>query len=308
VNKQHKSAIPFKNLLNQSIVIQLAMLLGRVLPRQTGLKISSIIGTRLGKNKRSPMVKAIRANQYVIHDQTLDEEKLDELPKIVFRSAANCIFDYFYFLSRPEKLEEVIDFSPKAESAFDRIRNNQPTVFVCPHLSNFDLMGYALALHDLEVQVLSFPEPVASYKMQNQLRESLGILVTPMTLSAFRDARKRLQNGGSILTGLDRPLPEEQKNKYQPTFFGHEANLPVTYIRMAKEANAPVIVVAATSQPGGRYQLEGTDPIWMETFSDLETEITQNANRVLKEAEGLIKKYAHQWAMFYPIWPEFFGV
>lgn len=308
VKNKKKRSISFRNLLNQSIVIQLAILLGRILSRQTGLRISSYIGKFLGKNKKNAMVKAIRANQYVIHDKSLSKEELNELPKIVFRSAANCTFDYFHFLSRPEKLQEIVHFSPQAQHAFDRIKNNKATVFVCPHISNFDLMGYVLSLNDYIVQVLSYPQPVFSYKMQNQLRESLGMIVTPMTLSAFRDARKRLKNGGSILTGLDRPLPEEHQNKYQPTFFGHKANLPVTYVRMALEADAPVVVVAATSQPDGRYILESSKPIWMESFDDLETEMIHNANKVLKEGEGLIKRYYQQWAMFYPIWPEFLGV
>jgi KDO2-lipid IV(A) lauroyltransferase len=308
VKKKNKRSINFRNLFNQSIVIQLAILLGRVLPHEMGLKISSFIGNCLGKNKKSPMVKAIRANQYVIHNKSLSEEELIELPKVVFRSAANCIFDYFYFLSRPEKLQDIVHFSPQAQYAFDRIIKNKPTVFVCPHISNFDLMGYALSLNNYIVQVLSYPQPVSSYKMQNKLRESLGMIVTPMTLGAFREARKRLKNGGSILTGLDRPLPEEQQNKYQPTFFGHKANLPVTYVRMAIEADAPVIVVAATSQPDGSYRLESSEPLWMETSEDLETEIIDNANKVLHEAESLIKRYYQQWAMFYPIWPEYFGV
>lgn len=308
LNNKKKRSLSLRNLLNQSIVIQLALFLGRVLPHQKGLELSSWIGKRLGHNKKNPMVQAIRANQYVIHNKSLTKEELDEIPKIVFQSASNCIFDYFYYLSRPEKLQEIVYFSPKAKNAFNRINNNQATVFVCPHLSNFDLMGYVFALHNFDVQVLSFPQPVSTYKMQNQLRESLGINVTPMTLSAFRQARKRLKNGGSILTGLDRPLPEDQLNKYQPTFFGHQANLPVTYIRMAKEAEAPVVVVAATSQPDGRYQLESSDPIWMESCGELETEIIHNANKVLSEAESLIERYSEQWAMFYPVWPEFLGV
>ena len=308
MEKKNKRSKPFRNLLNQSIVIQFAILLGRVLPRQTGSKISSYIGRRLGNNKKNDMVKAIRANQYVLHNKSLSKKELNELPRTVFKSAANCIFDYFYFLSRPEKLQDIVDFSEQAQYAFDRINKNEATVFVSPHLSNFDLIGYALTLNNYEFQILSFPQPVSTYKMQNQLRESLGMIVTPMTLSAFRDARKRLKIGGSILTGLDRPLPEDQENKYKPTFFGHKANLPVTYIRMAKEADAPVIVVSATSQPGGRYKLEASEPIWMESYDDLENEIIHNANRVLKEAEGLIKRYYQQWAMFYPIWPEFLGV
>ncbi len=308
MNKNNKSSISLSKLLNQSILIQLAILLGRVLPRQQGLKISSYIGNRLGQNKKNPMVKAIRANQYVIHDKSISKEKLDELPKKVFQSAANCIFDYYYFLSRPEELQDIVELSPGAHHAFNRINNNQATVFVSPHLSNFDLIGYALTLNNFEFQVLSFPQPIASYKMQNKLREELGMTVTPMTLSAFRDARKRLKNGGSILTGLDRPLPEDQPNKYQPIFFGHRANLPVTYIRMAVEANVPVIVVAPTSQPGGRYQLESSEPIWMEPKEDLETEIIHNANKVLQVAERLIKRYSQQWSMFYPVWPEFLGI
>jgi len=297
-----------KKTFDRPIMIQLALLLGRVIPREVGLKLATLIGTLKGKNRQHPKVKAIRANQWVIHNQSLKDETLDDLPKIVFRSAAKCIFDYFYFLSRPDKLKETIDFSEEVMVAFERIRKNEPCVIVSPHLSNFDLMGFALFLNNISVQVLSFPNPNVSYKLQNQLRESLGQHVTPMSLSAFRQARKRLQNGGTILTGLDRPLEGHGENKYQPLFFGYESNLPVVYVRMAKEANAPVFIMTATSQPGGRYKLEGSHPIWMETGKNLESEIRTNANRVLSTAEPIIKKYAHQWAMFYPIWPQFLGV
>ncbi len=77
---------------------------------------------------------------------------------------------------------------------------------------------------------------------------------------------------------------------------------------MAIEADAPVIIIAPTSQPDGTYSLESSKPLWMEPSDDLESEIINNANKVLREAEGLIKKYAHQWAMFYPIWPQFLGI
>ena len=254
------------------------------------------------------MVRAIRANQWVIHNQALSKDQLDQLPILVFQSAARCAFDYFYFLSRPKKLQSMVKFNPEAHKAFERIRKNQPCVIVCPHLSNFDLMGYTLPLNGLDVQVLSFPNPNASYRVQNKIREKVGINVTPMTLSAFRQARNRLQKGGSILTGLDRPLENQSVDKYQPVFFGQKCALPVAYVRMAKEANAPVILLAATSQPDQSYRLVGSKPIWMETADDLETEVLINANRVLSIAENIIRTYAHQWAMFYPIWPQYLGI
>lgn len=284
------------------------MFIGGIMPRGVGLRLAAFIGTLLGKSKTSPMVKAVRANQWVIHDQDLTEDDLNGYPQIIFRSAAKCLFDYFHFVSRIKKIREIVDYSPQAELVFERIRRNEPCVLVCPHLSNFDLMGYALALKGLEVQVLSFPNPNMSYKLQNKLRKGLGIIITPMGLSAFRQARHRLRDGGSILTGLDRPLPNQQLDKYRPVFFGYETNLPVTYVRMAIEANAPIFIMAATSQPEGRYCLQSSGALWMEHVDELETEILANANRVLKEAEGLIRKYADQWAMFYPIWPQFLGV
>jgi KDO2-lipid IV(A) lauroyltransferase len=308
LKNRRKKKLSIKGLFSQPFIIRLAMFIGKVLPYRFGVMTASAIGTLLGSMRRSAMVKAVRANQYVIHDQKLCKEDLNEVPKIVFRSAAKCIFDYFHYFPRPDKLSEIVHYSPQSKIVFERIRNKQPCVIVGPHLSNFDLMGYVLSLMGLEIQVLSVPNPTASYKFQNHIRESMGILVTPMSLSAFRQARQRLQDGGSVLTGLDRPLPNTKTSKYRPTFFGYETNLPVTYIRMAIEANAPVIIMAATSQPDGTYYLESSQLIWMEPADDLETEIIYNANKVLREAEVVIKEYTHQWAMFYPVWPQFLGI
>lgn len=287
------------------------MFIGRILPRKIGLLLAAVIGTILGSLKRSQMVRAIRANQYVIHRQTLDAKTLNKLPRIVFRSVVKCIFDYFYFLSRPEKLLEIVKFSPEAEAAFARVRAGQPCVIVCPHLSNFDLMGYALALKDIDVQVLSFPNPNASYQIQNTIRESYGLKVTPMSFTAFREARLRLKTGGSVLTGLDRPIEMKHSQtieKYRPTFFGYPTDLPVAYVRMAMEAQAPVFVLAVTYRPDGTYSLEGSPPIWMKSANDMEAELLTNTETILRFSEGFILEYSRQWVMFYPIWPEFLGV
>lgn len=297
-----------RELKHQPFLFQILILLGKVLPRKIGLGIASLVGTIVGSLKMLPLIQAIRANQWVIHSQQLTKKELNKQPRVVFRSAAKCFFDYFYFLSRPEKLEEIVLFSPEAEAAIKRIENNEPCVVVCPHLSNFDLMGYALAIHDVKVQVLSYPDPVATYKWQNELRQRRGIIVTPMSLSAFRQARQRLRDGGSVLTGLDRPLEKGYHEKYQPHFFGQPTHLPVAYVRMALEANVPVFVFAAAYLTDGKYYLEGSAPIWMEPSDDLETEILNNAHAVLRVAEGIIKKYPQQWAMFYPVWPQFLGV
>jgi KDO2-lipid IV(A) lauroyltransferase len=245
------------------ILIHLAILTGWLLPRKWGYQLATAIGKLLGSLKGHKMVKAIRANQTVVRGGKLSPEELDKVPETIFISSAKCMFDYFHFLPRPERLQRIINFSPEAQATIDRINNQEATVVVVPHLSNFDLMGYALALHEVDVQVLSFPNPNATYKVQNRLRERTGINVTPLDFSAFRQAQQRLREGGSVLTGLDRPRPDADDHKYQPRFFGYETHLPVAYIRMAIEAKAPVVVLAVITLPDGSYQLVGSDPIWM---------------------------------------------
>jgi lauroyl/myristoyl acyltransferase len=308
VKHQENNTKPLKRLPYVPLLIRLAIFIGRVLPRTWGLRLAVVIGSILGSLKNNKMVRAIRANQYVVHNQRMSDKELDEAPKIIFRSAAQCMFDYFHFLRRPEKLQKIVNFDQHAQAAINRIQNQQPTVVVCPHLSNFDLMGYALALHQVKVQVLSFPNPNATYRVQNRLRQDAGLDITPMSLTTFRDARHRLRDGGSILTGLDRPLDNVQEEKYRPRFFGFPTNLPVAYVRMALEANAPVVILAATSQSDGTYRLVGSPPIWMEPNEDLAIEILTNAEKVLRLAEPMIVNHARQWAMFYPIWPSFLGV
>jgi len=282
----------------EPLLIHLAILTGWILPRHAGYRLATLIGNLLGSLTGNKMVKAIRANQYVIHGQEMSADALEQTPKTIFISAAKCIFDYFHFLRRPERLQKIISISPEAKKVLERIQNNEPTVVVCPHLSNFDLMGYALALHKIDIQVLSFPNPNEAYKIQNRLRERTGINVTPLDFNAFRQAQLRLQKGGSVLTGLDRPLADDAEAKYSPRFFGYETNLPVAYIRMALKANAPVMILAAITLPDGSYRLVGSDPIWLTPNDDLETETLSNAEKVLKIAEPIIAKHAQQWAMF----------
>ena len=115
---------PHKSPLLWSLAIQAGVFLGRVLPRQIGGELADVIGRLLSRQEDHAMVKAARANQWVIHDKAISPEGLDHQVESIFQSAARCIFDYFYFLSRPEKLKTIVSFSPAAQRAFDRIRQN----------------------------------------------------------------------------------------------------------------------------------------------------------------------------------------
>ncbi|MCJ7694110.1 MAG: hypothetical protein MUO40_01660 [Anaerolineaceae bacterium] len=293
-----------KGFISDGLAIRAALIIGKLLTRKAGYRLANAAGSWIARHPKFSLVRAVKANQWVVRDEQCTSAELSIFTKQVFQSSSRCLFDYYHYIGRPEKLFKIIKISSEAQVAFDRIRAQQPTIIVVSHLSSFDLMGYALALLKLKILVLSFPNPNDAYKMQNKLREKVGIEILPMSLSAFRIARAKLAKGGCILTGLDRPLVGSQLEKYQPKFFGHEANLPVAYIRMAKEANAPIFVMGCTSQANQTYTLESSLPVWMTPMDSLDQEIVLNAECVLAEAEELIKKAPEQWAMFYPVWPD----
>ena len=171
---------------------------------------------------------------------------------------------------------------------------------LAPHLSNFDLAGRAIALNGYSIQALSYPQPGGGYQWQNKMRKDVGIDITPMSTESMRSAKKRLRDGGGVITGLERPLPE---TNYYPEFFGHPAPVPVSYVRMALQTNSAILDVACVGTPLKDYRLECSDLIYMKPYDNRQEEIERNAERVLKEAEKFIRAYPTQWSMFYPVWP-----
>lgn len=289
-------------LANTPFSVGTAMFLARVSPPAVGHWLADRIAAILASRTRSGLVQTIRQNQQGIFDGRLTPAELDQTVAAVLRNDLRSIYDYYHLATLPQKLLKRVSFTPAALAAMQRTQQNLPTVFACAHLGNFDLMGRALALNHYPFLVLSYPNPNQGYKMQNWLRQRFGLEVSPMNLESLRIGKQRLKSGGSVLTGLDRPLANPGLQKYQPRFFSKPTNLPVAYIRLAMDTGAPVIVIACTIQPNGSYRLHASAPIQMTSSGDLHADIIHNAEAVLGFAEGLVRQYHDQWLMFYPVW------
>jgi lauroyl/myristoyl acyltransferase len=288
-------------IINSRAGVALALTLGKAIPPRFGYPVADLISNIIA-GRNTEMTRAIRANQWVVSDGKLSGKKLDEAVKAVLQNNAHSLYDYYHNLDRPEEIIRLVSFSEKFNICLEERRQSQKgTIFVVPHMSNFDLAGLALALHGVSFQVLSFPQPNVGYQLQNQIRAARGIEVTPMSIAAMRQARKRLSEGGIVLTGLDRPITD---TAYLPRFFGRPAPVPVAYIRLALQEDAPVVVVACMRQNNGKYYIDASQPVYMQRHPDLHTELIQNAETILAEAEIFIRKAPDQWSMFYPVWPD----
>ena len=129
------------------------------------------------------------------------------------------------------------------------------------------------------------------------MRKQIGMNLVPASVGALRGAIKYLENGGTIVTGLDRPIPEPHQ---KPMFFGRPAWLPIYYVHLASKARVPITVMATIQQADGKYHVFRSDFIEVEPH----LEAMRNAERVLKQAEEFIRLAPQQWNVPLPVWPD----
>ncbi len=289
-------------IINSRFGVGLALLLSRITPPRVGYQISNFVAERIAARRDWNLVRAARANQWVVSGGQLDSQQLDERVRAMFRHTGRAIYDLNRYLAHRDALEGIVQFSPAAQEIIDRSREGSGgAVVVTLHLGNFDLAVRVGSLRGLKGMVFTLPELDGGYEMQYEMRKAVGMEIVPATRENLRQAVQRLHAGEYVFTGIDRPLPD---TRYRQEFFGRLAGMPMHHITLALKANAPVIVSVAVWQPDGCYHLLVSEPICMQSFPDRRTELVKNTEAVLKVAEGYIRQYPEQWSMFFPVWPE----
>lgn len=286
-----------------SMTTAIAIRLSQAFPPSLGYPTGKLIATVLTNRFYSPLVKAVRLNQWMIHDRKITRRELNRAVYQVFAHQARSLYNFYRNLDTPEQVQKLVRVHPSMQRMMDSA--NQPggrgTMMLIPHMSGFDLGGLLLARQGFRYLTLSYPNPPHGYEWQNQLRNDRGEEVMPMSFQSTQLARERLQAGGTVLTGVDRPYPG---TGYFPTFFGEKAEMPVAYIKLAMKTKARVFVVGFMTRPDMTYEIEASDEIEMQPDADPRRELESNASRVLGACETFIRRNPAGWAMFYPVWPQ----
>lgn len=291
----------FQDILNSRFGVAIVLALGRFIPPEIGYPLGKWLGKAIASFKKNRMVQSVRANQWVVSGQRLDGQQLDDITRKTFEHTAVCLYDLYHNLTRPQRILDMVSMSPQLTRILDqRLQSKKGTMIVAPHLSNFDLAGRAMALHGYPILALSYPRPPGGYQWQNKLRQEFGIDILPMSFESMRAAREKLKNYGLVLTGMDRPM---DSSNHQPRFFGHPAPVPVTYINLAAQSGADFLVVACRAISLGQYVVDCSEVIPFTKDKDTDRQYLVNAEKLLSEAEKMIRRAPEQWSMFYPVWP-----
>lgn len=291
-----------QDIIKSRIGLGAAIGIGRSLPPAIGYPLVNSLAKIIASRRNSPLVRAVRANQWVITREKLSADQLDQAVQDTFRHTAHCLYNFFRTFNNPQALLERIEFGPRIKQYIERTKQGKEgMVIVGLHLSNFDLVAQAAAQLGLRALALGIPESDAAVRWQNDMRRNFGLEIIPASMKSIRSAMKRLRSGESVITGIDRPIPE---SKYRPIFFDRPVSLPVIHIHLALKAKVPVIVAAAIMQPDGIYHILASDLIYMKPHPNRHEEIIQNAETVLRVVEDYIRQVPTQWTMTLPVWPE----
>jgi lauroyl/myristoyl acyltransferase len=291
-----------QDLLNNPKIMRLGLIIARIFPRQVGYSLAGLVAKQIVSRDADPMVQAVRVNQWVAHREKISKEELDVVVLNTFKRRAEAIFDFFHFLYDERGMDQVIEFGDgfDLKVAYGQSRVHG-TVVVMSHTGAHELLAIAAGRKGLHGLALTDPGQNAGYEWHNKLRIGYGIRALPTTGDTFKKAVRFLKGGGTVFTGLERPLPG---SKYRPTFFGKPTALPVHYILMALKADVPVVVFTNVPTKDRKYHVFHSEFVEMERIPNRKSEILHNAERIMEIAEEYIKAVPESWSMLFPLWPE----
>ena len=294
--------ISLQQVLNSSLSLRVVSALAQNLSPQAGYCVAGLVARRLARQRDSQVVRAVRANQWVIRGEPLRGETLDCAVAETLQHAARCIFDLYHYMTRPDAASQRIVLEPSFQQLLQRSEfDRRGLIIIGLHMSNFDLVLHWVSHRGLRPLAVTIPNPQGGRQAEYEMRKRMGIALLPASVGALRQAIRYLQKGGMVLTGMDRPISDPE---VYPRFFGQPAALPLHHIFLATKAQVPVAIAVTNLFEDGKYHVSLSDKIELDHHSDPDLELLLNAEQVLKVAEPFIRQFPGQWLVPLPVWPQ----
>lgn len=294
------------SLVSHPRTINLGFTLGRYVPRRLAYSVSSWAATAIS-HWRPEVYRALCANLTQVLGPEADGAAVRKVARGVFHYFLRGYYDLFRAMSLgPEALHAHVDISDTLLSTLEASKEQgRGLVLAMTHVGNFDLVGQLVGQYTDRLQALTLPDPPAGFVSLNAMREQGGTTITPLSPAALRQGIRTLREGGILGVAPDRVITDLDE---LVSFFGRPAHVPSGHVRLALRTDAQVLVGACPFVPEtGRYLAHVEPPLDMIHTGDKEEEVALNMRRVLDSTEKLIRRWADQWMMFVPVWPDLPG-
>jgi lauroyl/myristoyl acyltransferase len=273
----------------------------KTLPRQRAYEMGDHLASSIARQRQLPMVQASRRNLAMVLGYPLDHPNLNRGIEKLFRNLMRGYIDLFRAIEHgPSGISAACEFSPPLLEAVKSPREEKRgLVLVGAHACSFDLVLLALKGHFPDIQALTKGDPGGNSQVMNELRKKFGIRVTPICVSALREAVQRLRSGGVVVMAADVPV----EHGATMTFFQQGSLLPTGHARLALKADAEMIVGFSKMVSDGRYRAEGMLAHCPTPSGDRERDAIHWAQRALTLLERFIRERPYEWFMPEQLWP-----
>ncbi len=289
-------------ILNSKLGLKIGLAIASTTPPRVGYAIARLVAYILASRKDSDLVQNIRLNQQMVSNDHLDSKTLDQTVFEVLFNSASAFYDLYHHLNNLHSARHLFVIEPSFQRLINRPQvDNRGLVIAGLHMAGFDLALQWLCPDFLKPLALTLPNSEGGRALEFQRRVELGIQLVPGSFEGIRKAIRFLQQGGIVVTGIDRP---NEIYTPQPNFFGIPAALPSHHIFLALKTNCPVVVAASHLESDGHYYLSASPLIEMDSYPDKEDQLQYNAEKVLTVAEEFIRRHPSQWLCFQPVWEQ----
>ncbi len=295
--------VRLQDITSSQVVTRLGLFIARHMSRRAGYGLARLVANQIARRKPE-IYRTVEANLRHILGPDVDTATVERMTWQVFYHAGQTYYDFFHAIGAPrEEVRAAVAIPPELIRQVKAIiETGRGILLLGTHMSNFDLTGLALGAYDLPIQMLSLANPVSGFRVLNRLRALTGFEVTPITPESLRGAIRRLRTGGIVLTGVDRPIPQDRE---WVEFLGRPAYLPVGPTRLALLTDAVVFVGSCHYDAEKGYALEYTGPVEMVRSGDRQADIMTNTRRIAAIVETYVRAHPDQWMMFHPFWPDY---
>lgn len=291
-----------ESFINSRMGLTLASSLARATPPWLGTTLARLAAGVITARRNSRLVKAVRANQWVLAGGSRSPQALDQDVLSVFQHSARSIYELYHYYQDLNAAGSLFIIEPSFQEILDHHKDPRRGLIVAGlHMSGFDLALQWVCYHGLDPLALTIPNPQGGRGLEYEYRKRTGINLVQGSMKGLRAAIRHLEGGGMVVTGIDRPLA---KCPRQPLFFGWPASLPTHHIFLALKTGTPVRLVISRRSADGKYHLLASAPIEMDPYPSREEALLRNAEKVLAVAEDFIRQAPQQWLISLPVWPE----
>jgi lauroyl/myristoyl acyltransferase len=290
------------DLANAAPVTRAAIAAARFLPPAWVYALADAAARLAARNPDSDLVRAVLSNQAVVRELPWDSPALDAAVLEVLHSAMRGHADVFQAMADGKRalMEEMVLDDSLKRLLDEGLRRGRGVILTSGHLSAYEYTLLTIAHHGYPGLALSYADPTGSYRVQNEIRRQHGLEVAPVSVATLRLAVRRLQQGGLVMTAIDRPDPRGELL----TFFGRPARLPVGLARLAVKTDAAIVVAAAYSEGDHHYRTDGVDMLEPRARGHDPEAVLALAQDCLDRLEPYVRARPGEWLMFFPVWPD----